>query len=210
VRHKDSFNQPKQGFKLGASMRYDDKILGAHGRFLIELRDSQTGDLLHYEERDNVVTRDGGVFAAMGFASGSAGSSGLTMLAVGTGATGSLLNPDAPDPRQRHLNAEIARKAFSSTTFRTSEGAVSAVPTNIVDFTTVFGEGEAVGPLTEMGLIRAFSANPLVTTPVPSTFPTYDPTIDLTQYDVQVNLLNFPVVSKPSMAILTITWRLTF
>ena len=33
------------------------------------------------------------------------------IVAVGTGATGPVLNPDAPDPRQRHLNAEIARKA---------------------------------------------------------------------------------------------------
>jgi len=210
VRQRDSFQRPKQGLKLGLSSRAEEIFAGAHGRFLIEMRDSRTGDLLHYDERDNVVTRDGGVLAAILFAAGSTMASGITMLAVGTGATGPLLNPDAPDPRQRHLNAEISRKTFSSVTFRTSEGAVSSVPTNVVDFTTVFGEGEAVGPLTEMGLIRPFSPNPLVLTPVPSVFPAYDPTIDLTQYDVQVNYLTMPVVSKPSQAILSITWRLTF
>lgn len=210
MRHKESVRRPKQGFKLGASVRYDEKILGAKGTFLIELRDSRTGEILHYQEKDNIITLDGGVLAAMLFAAGATMTSGITMLGVGTGATGPILNPDAPDNRQRHLNAEIARKPFSSVTFRTSAGAVSSVPTNVVDFTTIFGEGEAVGPLNEMGLMRTISLNPLVTNPVPSVFPTYDPTIDLTIYDVMVNYLTFSVVSKPSTSILTITWRLTF
>jgi len=211
VRHNDSVNRPKQGYKLGANFRYEERqVLGAKGTFIIELRDSKTGELLSYQEKENIITLDGGVLAAMLFAAGSTGTSGLTMLAVGTGATGPLLNPDAPDPRQRHLNAEIARKPFSSVTFRTSAGAVSAVPTHVVDFTTIFGEGEAVGPLNEMGLQRTLSMNPLVLNPVPSVFPTYDPTIDLTLYDVQVNYLTFSVVSKPSTSVLTIAWRLSF
>jgi len=210
MRQKDSMPRPKQGFKMGAAIRYNDAILGAKGKFLIELRDSRTGDLLYYEERDNIITLDGGVLAAMLFAAGATMTSGITMLAVGTGATGPLLNPDAPDPRQRHLNAEIARKPFSSVTFRNSAGAVSSVPTNVVDFTTIFGEGEAVGPLNEMGLMRTISMNPLVLNPVPSVFPAYDPTVDLTLFDVEVNYLTFSVVSKPSTSVLTITWRLTF
>lgn len=211
MRRNDNVHRPKQGFKLGASFHFDEsRILGARGQFLIELRDSRTGELLHYEEKDNLITRDGGVLAAMLFAAGSTGTSGLTMLGVGTGATGPLLNPDVPDPRQRHLNAEIARKSFSSVTFRTTTGAVSSVPTNVVDFTTIFGEGEAVGPLNEMGLMRTISLNPLVMNPVPSVFPAYDPTIDLTVYDVMVNYLTFSVVTKPSTSVLTITWRLSF
>jgi hypothetical protein len=203
-------NAPKQGLKLGANAQYADALWGAKGRFIIDLRDSRTGELLHHEEKDNIITRDGGILAAICFAAGSTGASGITMLGVGTGATGPLLNPDAPDNRQRRLNAEIARKPFSSVTFRTSAGAVSSVPTNIVDFTTIYGESEAVGPLNEMGLMRTLSMNPATTNPVPAAFPTYDPTVDLTTFDILVNYLTFSVISKPSTSILTITWRLTF
>jgi len=94
--------------------------------------------------------------------------------------------------------------------YRDSEGGVSAVPTNVVDFTTSYGEAEAVGPLNEMGLLSPKSDDPTVKNPVNADWPVYDPTIDLTDKDVLVNYLTFPVISKPSTAILTITWRLTF
>ena len=215
MRHNDKLGSPRQGFKLGMGSRYADAFAGAKGKFLIELRDSRTGELLHYLEKENVITLDGGVLAAVCFHAGATSAQGISMLAVGTGATGPMLNPDVADPRQRHLNNElvapsVGRKTFASATFRTAGGLVSSVPTNIVDFTTSFGDGEAVGGLNEMGLIRPFSPNPLVTTPVPSVFPAYDPTIDLNQYDIMVNYLPFPVISKPNMSVLTITWRLSF
>lgn len=205
----DSFPKPKQGFKLGYSVQHDEHFPRFKGEVFMHLADlnNQVLDERHVK---NLVVLDGGVLAAMLFAAGATGTPGLMMLGVGTGATGPLLNPDAPDNRQRRLNAEIARKAFSSVTFRTSGGAVSAVPTNIVDFTTIFGEGEAVGPLNEMALMRTISQNPAVTNPVPAAFPTYDPTIDLTQYDIIANYLSFGVISKPSASVLTLTWRLAF
>ena len=136
------------------------------------------------------------------------------MLAVGTGATGPLLNPDAPDPRQRRLNSELARKPFSSVQFRSSTGAAVSYPTNVVDFTATFGASEAVGPLNEMGLIRAGSTNPLVTNPVPAVFPTYDPTINLNPapaapLDILANYTVMGVLVKPANSLLTISWRLT-
>jgi hypothetical protein len=209
VRHNDSMGRPKQGFKMGLAARYEDVAQGPNGKFIIDLRDSRTGEVLHYEEKENLITRDGGILAAMCFAAGATMTSGITMLAVGTGATGPVLNPDVADARQRHLNAEIARKPFSSVTFRTSLGAVSAVPTNIVDYTTIFGEAEAVGALNEMCLLRTISMNPLVLNPVPSVFPAYDTTIDLTLWDIQANALTFGAISKPNLSILTLTWRLT-
>jgi len=132
------------------------------------------------------------------------------MLTVGTGARGSLLNPDAPDARQRALEAEIGRKVFASVVYRDSDGGASAIPTNVVDFTTTFGEAEAVGPLNEMGLVSPLSDNPNVKTPVEAVFPEYDGTVDVSAHDILINYLTFPVMSKPSTAILTITWRLTF
>lgn len=132
------------------------------------------------------------------------------MLAVGTGATGALLSPNAPDPRQRKLNAEISRKSFSLTSFRDSGGNAVAYPTNVVDFTCTFDESEAVGPLNEMGLISPISQNPLITNPNPNSFPTRDTTLNLALYDILVNYLTFSVISKPSTARLSLTWRITF
>jgi hypothetical protein len=209
VKHRESFGQPKSAVKFGFHVQHEESPPRFKGEVFIDLRDLN-GNPLHYEHVDNLVVLDGGILLAILMAAGVTGSSGLTMLGVGTGATGPVLNPDVPDPRQRHLNAEIARKPFASVTFRTSLGAVSAVPTNIVDFTTTFGNGEAVGPLNEMSLMRTISMNPLVTNPVPAVFPVYDPTIDMTLFDDMVNYLTFGTITKPSASVLTITWRLTF
>lgn len=200
---------------MGYAFRHEDAAPKIKGTYILELRHSRTGELLDRRELDNLITLDAGVFSAIHYGCGAAPSpavSGLTMLAVGTGATGPLLGPDAPDPRQRHLNAEltIGRKAFSIRQYRTAAGAVSGVATNILDLTCSFGEGEAVGPLNEMGLMRTISQNPLVKNPVPSVFPTYDPAIDLSIYDVMVNYTTFSVLSKTSTSILTVTWRLSF
>lgn len=210
--HKDQMSRAKTGFKLGMGMLYKDTVgvLGATGTFIFDLRDAKTGQQLHYFEKKNIITLDAGIQAARLFKDKDEPDNSITMLAIGTGATGSILSPDAPDSAQRKLNAEIARKGFVSTTFRDSVGAAVSYPTNVVDFTTTYGEAEAVGALTEMGLICPVSDNPLITNPNPETFPTRTTTLDITPYDVLINYLTFPVVSKPSTAILTITWRLSF
>jgi hypothetical protein len=100
--------------------------------------------------------------------------------------------------------------------YRDALGAISTVPTRIVDFTTVFNEGEAVGALNEMGLLSPKSLNPATTTPIldgggdPVAFPEYDEELNLTNYDILINYLTFPVINKPSQSVLAITWRLTF
>ena len=198
--------------KLGASVTHADHVPIGKGTFMLEMRDAASGEVLVSWVRDNVITKDGGVLAAMLFQDRGGVSRGLSMLAVGSGARGSLLNPDAPHINQRKLNAELVtgRKGFASVVYRDAEGGVSAVPTNVVDFTTSYGEAEAVGPLNEMGLVSPKSDDPTVKNPVDAEWPNYDPTVDLTEKDILVNYLTFPVISKPSTAILTITWRLTF
>ena len=170
----------------------------------------QDGTVLHDIHKNNIITLDAGILAAILLRDPSSRSNGINMLSVGTGATGAILSPDAPDSRQRKLNAEIARKTFSSTTFRDAGGSAVAIPTNIVDFTCTFDEGEAVGPLNEMGLLSTISDNIAISNPNPNAFPTRDLTVDLTTYDILVNYLTFSVISKPSTARLTITWRITF
>jgi len=188
------------------------------GQLFIEMIDARTGEVLDERELDNIITLDAGILAARLFKDSetpTAGrNNGLIMLGVGTGAPGNLLSPDAPQREQRRLVVEIGRKAFSSTQFRNADGVAVAYPTNIVDFTTTFGEGEAVGPLNEMGLMNTYSLSPATRNPIdngPGTpTPTYDPTIDVTGHDILANYLTFSVITKPSTAVLSITWRLTF
>jgi len=202
----------RQAMKLGASVNHADHFQMGKGTFLLEMKDARTGEVLVSWQKDNVITKDGGVLAAMLFQDRGGVSRGLAMLAVGSGARGSLLNPDSPHINQRKLNAELetGRKGFASVVYRDAEGGVSAVPTNVVDFTTSYGEAEAVGPLNEMGLVSPKSDDPTVKNPVDAEWPAYDATVDLTDKDILVNYLTFPVISKPSTAVLTITWRLTF
>jgi hypothetical protein len=194
---------------MGLHLPFSDGARGLQGEFFVEMRDARTGELLHSDHRKNVITLDASILVALLTRNPTSRANGVYMLAVGTGATGALLSPDAPDARQRKLNGEIARKAFSSTTFRDGSGNAVAIPTNIVDFTCTFSESEAVGPLNEMGLISPISTNPLITNPNPNAFPTRDTTVDLSLYDILFNYLTFPVISKPSTATLAITWRIT-
>jgi hypothetical protein len=166
---------------------------------------------------NNVYTLDGSLLASILFSGLYPTRKPITMLAVGTGATGTSLVPSIADQRQRRLNTELARKEFASVVFRNpTTFAISAIPTNVVDFTTVYNEGEAVGALNEMGLVSPYDTDPLVTTPLldgssnPVSFPDYDTTLDVSNYDILINYLTFPVINKPSNSVLAITWRLTF
>jgi len=203
--------------KFGMGMRFGEPGLlfqDAHGRFIFDMRDAATGKQLAYFEEDNVITKDAGILGARLYRDSTepavSAHNGLKMLAVGTGATGAILSPDAPTNTQRSLNNEIERKTFSSAQFRDANGFAVTYPTNIVDFTTTYGESEAVGPLNEMGLMFTVSDNPTIKNPLPAGPGGYDPTIDVTTYDIMVNYLTFSVISKPATAIVSLTWRLTF
>lgn len=199
------------GVKVGLALDYaepDPMMLGATGEFIFLMTDGKTGEVLKHFRKKNIITRDAGIIAAALFRGDLTG--GLTMLAVGTGATGNLLSPDAPQAGQRKLNNEIERKAFASTTYRTAEGVAVSYRTNIVDFTTTFGESEAVGALNEMGLMVAASENPATKNPINNGPSDYDASIDVAGFDLLANYLTFPVISKPATAVVSITWRLTF
>lgn len=204
---QEKIRQPKTGFNMGFGFS-EEGGYKVKGEVFITLDGVET-------KLNNVYTLDGSILGAMLF-SGLTVRNPIKMLAVGTGATGTAQVPSVADERQRSLNTEIKRKEFSSVVYRDELGAISAVPTRIVDFTTVFNEGEAVGALNEMGLISPFDLDSNVTTPLldgggdPILFPEYDEALDLTDYDILINYLTFPVINKPSQSVLAITWRLTF
>lgn len=207
--HNERMKRTRQHVKMGLGIQFADAVAVAKkGRVFIELLDGETGDVLHTQDVDNIITNDAGIAGAAHFKGDLTG--GLKMLAVGTGATGNILSPDAPQAGQRMLNNEIARKAFSATTYRTAAGVAVSYRTNIVDFTTTFGEAEAVGALNEMGLLVPASTNPAVTNPIDNGPDDYDATIDVDGLDLLVNYLTFACIAKPSTAVLAITWRLTF
>jgi len=212
---EEQMNKNSQGVKVMLQPHYEELVplmSKANGSFHLKMWDAKTGDVLVEWEKPNVLTLDSGIIAARLFKNSQdptvGANNGITMLAIGTGATGNILNPDAPDERQRSLNTELFRKAFASSQFRTAAGVAVAYPTNIVDFTTTYGEAEAVGPLNEMALIHpADPANPI---PAIYSGVNYDASFDTTNYDLMANYLTFGVITKPSTAILSITWRLTF
>lgn len=216
--HREKMRRARHGYKVGMSLLYPEKMATlttqANGTFIFDMKDATTGEQLVYWEKKNIITRDAGILAARLFKNSlspnTGQNNGLTMLAVGTGATGSILSPDAPQATQRKLNNEIARKTFSSTQFRNSDGVAVSYPTNIVDFTTTFGEAEAVGPLNEMGLMSTYSLNTAVRNQIDNGPDDYDDSIDVTGKDLMVNYLTFSVITKPSTAVLSLTWRLTF
>lgn len=191
-----------------ASPRADRRI---RGEVFFHLRDAQTGAPLMDWHLKNIITRDMSILVARLLANSGEPLSGVAMLAVGTGDVGwDPMNPPAATNTQRSLYAELARKPFASVSFVDGGGAPSAIPTNVVDFTTTFTETEAVGPLVEMGLIGGdVNPNPAVRNPILPPNGPFNPAVDVVGSDQQLNYLTFPVINKPATATLTITWRIT-
>jgi len=210
MRMNEQYGISGSGIHVGLDVAQHDSGMKVQGELFIRMVDAATGEVLHDEHRQNIITLDAGILVAILCRDPASRTHGINMLAVGTGATGALLSPNAPDNRQRKLNAEIARKAFSSTVFRDGSGAAVAYPTNIVDFVCTFGEAEAVGPITEMGLLSTISANPSIVNPNPNTFPTRNTTVDVSTLDILINYITLACIAKPSTATLSITWRITF
>ena len=209
TQHSERMNRTRQAVKMGMLLPGMERVCYPYeGKVIFHMTDGTSGDVLAHFEKDNIIVLDAGLVAAAHFKGEMSG--GVKMLAIGTGATGNLLSPDAPQNTQRKLNNEITRKAFSSTTYRTAEGVAVSYRTNIVDFTTTFGESEAVGALNEMGLLVPYSLNPATTNPINNGPTNYDASIDTEGLDLLCNYLSFSVISKPATAVLAITWRLTF
>lgn len=192
--------------------RFDEKGYYIRGDVFIRLRDGKTGELHEERELRNLVVLDASILIARLMKDNAEPPKGIFVLAVGTGDIGwNPMSPPAPTNTQRALYSEITRKTFSNTQFIDGGGAPVAYPTKVVDFTTIYTESEAVGPLVEMGLVGGnISTNMAVRNPVSPPNGTYDPTVDLTAFETLVNYLTFPVVNKPATSTMEIVWRLSF
>ena len=213
---KDIFAKHSASISSGYMGSHYDSGYKIKGEVFYTLRDEASGQETHGHIK-NVVTLDAGVLIARlmkstATANVSEPRFGVYALAVGTGDVGwNPMNPPPGNVYQRSLYNELARKTASSTNFIDSMGAVSGVPTNVVDFSFTFSTSEAVGPLTEMGLIGGdISTNMAVRNPVLPPNGPYDATVDLVGLDTLCNYITFPVINKPSTSSLSWIWRLTF
>ena len=209
----EALNQLASRFFGALRPKYEENArLGIRGDVFISLRDGASGELQDYRERRNLIVKDASILVARLMKDSAEPTKGIFVLAVGTGDTGwNPLAPPAPTNTQRALYSELTRKTFSQTSFIDAAGIPTATPTNVVDFTAIFTEAEAVGPLVEMGLIGGnISTNLAVRNPVLPPNGPYSPLVDLTTKETLVNFLTFPIISKPATSTLEITWRLSF
>lgn len=201
----------------GISMRSEDRRPPYSGEVFWQVRDARTGELQSEGHRKNVVTLDASILVARLMKSPPVPNTseprfGCYALAVGTGDVGwDLQNPPVATVTQRSLYNEIARKQMQVTEFIDGTGAVSGIPTHVVDFTTTFSESEAVGPLVEMGILGGdVDTNLSVTNPILPPNGIYDPTFNVVGFDCLINFLTMPVINKPASSTLSWVWRLSF
>lgn len=209
---KEALARIGSGFFGSLRSRFEDKAPGIRGDVFITVRDAVTGEVQDKRELRNVIVRDASILVARLMKNNAEPPKGIFVLAMGTGDVGwNPLAPPAPTTTQRALYSELSRKTFSQTQFIDAAGVPTAIPTNVVDFTAIFSESEAVGPLVEMGLIGGnISTNLSVRNPVTPPNGPYNPLIDLTTKETLINYLTFNVISKPATSTLEITWRITF
>ena len=213
---KDKFSSPNSKNSMSLSHINNDTSRKICGEVFWKLTDS-SDETVKTGHIKNVVTMDAGILIARLMKSTSTQNIsepgfGVYALALGTGDVG--WNPMSPPPAnvfQRSLYNEIARKTASSVDFVDSNGSVSGIYTNILDFSFTFSESEAIGPLTEMGLLGGdISTNMAVRNPVVPANGPYDPTVNLVGKDTLCNYLTFPVINKNATSTLNWVWRLTF
>lgn len=192
------------------SVYREDARYAIRGDVFFRMHDGESGEIQLERQHRNLVVRDASILLARLMKDNLEPAHGVFALAVGTGDSGwDLQSPPTPTTSLRSLATELTRKTFAETKFIDGAGLPTVIPTNVVDFTTTFAEAEAVGPLVEMALLGGdISSVMSERKPVPGT--SYDPTVDLTQYDTMINVLRFPVINKPPTSTLSITWRLTF
>lgn len=216
MRVKDVFKKVRAAFSVGFAQQ--DHVPYIRGEVFWEMTDVRTGEVTK-GHRKNVVTLDASILLAR-LMKGTGTPTvhvtepnfGIFALAVGTGDPNwDPLSPPPATVTQRGLWNELGRKTVQSTAFVDGDGVISSVPTSTVDFITTFSESEAVGPLTEMGLLGGdISTNMSVVNPVLPPNGPYDPAFNLVGKDTLVNYITFPVISKPATSTLQWVWRLHF
>jgi hypothetical protein len=213
MQHRDILSRFRASLSGAFQSRFEDRTRSIlRGDVSMTLIDGLSGEVTLKREKKNLIVKDASILVARLMKDSQEPPHGAFALAVGTGDTGwNPMSPPAPTNTQRSLYSELTGKTFSNTQFIVPSGVPTAYPTNVVDFTTVFTESEAVGPLVEMGLIGGnVDSNLSIRNPVTPANGVYDPTVDLTTRETLLNYLSFACINKPATSRLEIVWRLTF
>ena len=209
---KEFFGQALDKIRGTFGVRHEeDARITLKGEVFATLRDGKTGIVQDRRHLKNLIVLDASILIARLVKDSQEPPHSAFVLAVGTGDVGwNPMAPPAPTNTQRSLYSELTRKTFSTTNFVDAGGLPSAIPTKVVDFTTIYSESEAVGPLVEMGIIGGnISTNMAVRSPTLPPNGPYNPLHDLTTTETLVNYLTFAVINKPATSTLTLVWRLT-
>lgn len=180
-------------FKLFPLLREKERVPGLRGELFLKAYDmAQGGKLVYNYHHTNIIVNTASILIARLLKDNSEPSNGISYLAIGSGnGEWNLFDPPAPTTSQPQLEYEFYRKAIDMSTFVHPEtGEPTNAYTNIVDYAVTFGEGEAVGPIVEMGLFGG------------------DATAELNS-GTMINWRTFPVINKTSTMSVTVIFRIT-
>lgn len=180
-------------FKLSFSIRETEETSPLKGELFLKAYEMADGGRLVYDyHRGNIIVNTASILIARLLKDNSEPTNGISYLAIGSGSgEWDLFDPPAPTTSKTYLENEFYRKSIDVSTFVHPEtGEPTNAYTNIVDYAVTFGEGEAVGPIVEMGLFGG------------------DATAEL-QSGTLINWRTFPVINKTSTMSVTVIFRIT-
>lgn len=180
-------------FKLNSSMREKEDIPGLKGELILKAYDmAKDGKLVYQYRHSNIIVNTASILIARLLKDSSEPQNGISFLAIGSGSgEWDLFDPPAPTTSKTFLENEFYRKSIDVSTFVHPEtGEPTNAYTNIVDYAVTFGEGEAVGPIVEMGLFGG------------------DATAEINS-GTMINWRTFPVINKTSTMSVTVIFRIT-
>jgi hypothetical protein len=179
--------------RMAPTMRLEENISGLKGELILKAYDtSQGGRMVYSYQQSNIIVNTASILIDRLLKNNTEPQKGISYLAIGSGSgEWDLFYPPAPTTSQTRLENEFYRGAIDLSTFVHPEtGEPTTIYTNIVDYSVSFGEGEAVGPIVEMGLFGG------------------DATAELNS-GTMVNWRTFPVINKTSTMTLTVIFRIT-
>ena len=178
--------------RLMPVLREKEELRGLHGELILKAYDmAQDGKLVYSYQHSNIIVNTASILIARLLKNSSEPNNGISFLAIGSGrGNWDLFDPPAPTTSQTNLENEFFRKAIDTATFvHPITGEPTNACTNIVDYAVTFGEGEAVGPIVEMGLFGGDA------TAEPNT-------------GTMINWRTFPVINKTSTMSVTVIFRI--
>jgi hypothetical protein len=177
-------------FHMGSAIKERETYKGMRGELF--LRAYEGGIQVYDYHKSNIIVNTASILIARLLKDNSEPNNGISFLAIGSGnGEWDPFDPPAPTTSQTRLENEYYRKAIDLAAYVHPEtGEPTTVYTNIVDYSVTFGEGEAVGPIMEMGLFGG------------------DATSEIGS-GTMVNWRTFPVINKTSTMTVTVIFRIT-